>query len=65
MTTPKCPKCGNEEKFDIEESEWKIEKGHHVLIEKIRCCTCNTFIKAKYRLTSWKQWKGEKQIGKK
>jgi len=51
---PKCTKCGNEEKFEIEESDWaKHEDGNHMLVEKVKCASCGALLKAIYKLQSW------------
>lgn len=52
---PICPRCNNTERFEIEESTWdKDERGNQILIEKVKCMACGTFLEAIYKLVQWK-----------
>jgi len=54
---PKCLKCGNDEEFEIEESNWaEHENGNHMLVEKVKCAKCGATTKATYKLERWEKW---------
>lgn len=59
---PICLKCGNEELFEVEESNYDSDKeGNTVLVEKVKCAEpgCGALHKAILNLVSWKEWKNE------
>jgi len=57
---PVCIACSNAERFEIDESDWNIDRGgNQVLIEKVKCLACGAFLKATYELVEWEAWKDE------
>ena len=57
---PVCVACLNVERFEIDESDWDIDReGNQVLIEKVKCLVCGVFLKATYKLVEWEAWEDE------
>jgi len=63
---PKCLKCGNEDKFEVLDSNWAVDEmsGKHYYVEKVRCDDCGFVHRAKYELVLWEEEKVKCQTKK-